>query len=96
MCKKCNVKSTYRRSPRQHGRPPRVFVICTNCGAEVQATIKAGEVHEFPSRRKVPDEYRLTEYETLRLTKAEKKRFKASGRTARDVFLAGLMAGTDR
>ena len=90
MCLSCNVKSTYRHSPRTHGRPPRVFVICTNCGAEVQATIKAGEVCEFPSRRKVPDEYRLTEYETLRLTKGEKKQFKASGRTARDVFLAGL------
>ena len=90
MCLSCNVKSNYRRSPRPHGRPPRVFVICTNCGAEVQATIKAGEVHEIPTRRKVPAEYALTEHETLRLTKGEKKRFKASGRQARDVFLAGL------
>ena len=90
MCKKCNVKSTYRRSPRQHGRPPRVFVICTNCGAEVQATIKAGEVREFPSRRKVPAEYALTEFMTFRLTEAEKGRWKNSGREARDVFLAGL------
>ncbi len=91
MCKKCNVKSTYRRSPRQHGRPPRVFVICSNCGAEVQATINtAGEVCEFPTRRKVPAEYALTEFVILRLTETEKGRWKKSGRAARDVFLAGL------
>ena len=96
MCKKCNIKSTYRRSPRPHGRPPRVFVMCTNCGAEVQATIKAGEVHEIPTRRKVPAEYALTEFVIFRLTKAEKSRWKKSGLAARDVFLAGLGAGTDR
>ena len=91
MCKKCNVKSTYRRSPRQHGRPPRVFVICSNCGAEVQATInQAGDVCEFASRRKVPAEYALTEFVSCRLTKAEERRWKESGRAARDVFLAGL------
>ena len=91
MCKKCNVKSNYRRSPRPHGRPPRVFVICSNCGAEVQATInQAGEVCEFPSRGKVPTEYALTEFVSCRLTKAEELRWKKSGRAARDVFLAGL------
>ena len=90
MCKKCNVKSNYRHSPRQHGRPPRVFVICTNCEAEVQATIKAGEVCEFPSRRKVPAGYALTEFVILRLTETEKSRWKKSGRAARDVFLKGL------
>ena len=91
MCLSCNVKSTYRRSPRQHGGPPRVFVICSNCGAEVQATInEAGEVKEIPTRRKVPAEYALTEFVPFRLTKAEKRRWKESGRAARDVFLAGL------
>ena len=96
MCLSCNVKSNYRRSPRPHGRPPRVFVICTNCGVEVQATIKAGEVCEFPSRRKVPTEYALTEFVIFRVTKAEKSRWKKSRRAARDVFLVGLGAGTDR
>ena len=91
MCLSCNVKSTYRRSPRQHGRPPRVFVICSNCGKEVQATInEAGEVKEIPTRRKVPEEYALTEFVPFRLTKTEKRRWKESGRSARDVFLAGL------
>ena len=69
-----------------------MFVICSNCGAEVQATIKAGEVCEFPSRRKVPTEYALTEFVIFRLTKAEKIRWKKSGRAARDVFLAGLVS----
>ena len=91
MCKKCNVKSTYRRSLRPHFRPPRIFVICSNCGAEVQATInEAGEVKEIPTRRKVPAEYALTEFVSCRLTKAEERRWKKSGRAARDVFLAGL------
>ena len=90
MCKKCNVKSNYRCSTRPHGRPPRVFVICSNCGAEVQATIKAGKVREIPTRRKVPAEYALTEFVSCRLTKAEERRWKESGRAARDVFLAGL------
>ena len=91
MCLSCNVKSTYRRSLRPHFRPPRVFVICSNCGAEVQATInEAGEVKEIPTRRKVPVEYALTEFVSCRLTKAEERRWKESGRAARDVFLAGL------
>ena len=90
MCLSCNVKSTYRRSSRQHGRPPRIFVICDHCGKEVQATIKAGEVREIPTRRKVPAEYALTEFVSCRLTKAEERRWKESGRAARDVFLAGL------
>ena len=90
MCKKCNVKSNYRHSPRQHGRPPRVFVICSNCGAEVQATIKAGKVREIPTRRKVPAEYALTEFVSLRLTKDEYQQWKESGQSSRRVFLAGL------
>ena len=68
-----------------------MFVICSNCGAEVQATInQAGDVCEFASRRKVPAEYALTEFVSCRLTKAEERRWKESGRAARDVFLAGL------
>ena len=68
-----------------------MFVICSNCGAEVQATInQAGDVCEFASRRKVPAEYALTEFVSCRLTKAEERRWKKSGRAARDVFLAGL------
>ena len=67
-----------------------MFVVCSNCGAEVQATIKAGEVHEIPTRRKVPTEYALTEFVVFRVTKAEKSRWKKSRRTARDVFLAGF------
>lgn len=91
MCLSCNVKSTYRRSLRPHFRPPRVFVICTSCGKEVQAIInEAGEVKEIPTRRKVPAEYALTEFVSCRLTKAEERRWKESGRAARDVFLAGL------
>jgi hypothetical protein len=38
----------------------------------------------------MPAEYALTEFVILRLTEAEKSRWKKSGRAARDVFLAGL------
>lgn len=91
MCLYCKSKSTFKPSPRIHGRPPRIFVICTSCGKEVQAAKNAyGEVKEIPSRKKVSTEYALTVHIRLRLSPKEAVKFQRTGEAARDVFLRGL------
>lgn len=90
MCQYCNVEANYKPSPREHLQPPRLFFFCRNCGQEVQGVVKNGEVREIKNRCRKTEP--RTRHVTLRLTERERRRFDASGKTARNVFLAGLDA----
>ena len=89
-CPACKQDTTFTESPRQHGRIGRAFVICKNCGEELQATIRYGKVQTVWGYKGG------THIVTLRLSDAEMKRrakLKArKGLTDRAIYRKGLNA----
>ena len=88
MCNKCKIKSNYKPSPSKHGRHPVFqFRICVNCGSRVQGTVQIdGSFREFSTSVYKGGTHSIT----LRLNDDKFKKFKQSGKSAREVFELGL------
>ena len=48
-------KPEYKRSKREHKRPPRFFVVCSVCSNTFQATLRDGYLHIFTTNYKRSD-----------------------------------------
>lgn len=71
-------KFNFIRSARIHKRPPRLFVICSFCGAELQAVKSTdGSIHTFETNRKRSNKrvysFRLTEKGAAKIRAMQKK-----------------------
>jgi hypothetical protein len=89
-CPSCKQETTFLKSTRKHGREGRAFVICKNCGEELQAVIRYGKVQTVWGYKGG------THVVTLRLSDAEMSQRatlkKRKGLTDRSIYRAGMKA----
>jgi hypothetical protein len=87
ICPSCKQETTFKQSPRKHGREGRIFVICKSCDTELQAITRYGKVQSVWGYKGG------TNVVTLRLSDAEMTRrasLKAKRLTDREIYLVGL------